>query len=219
MLLIGNIRSVVLALMTLMALTDTMASAAQHKKQPSHEARKPKVEHARAQRENHQTRLKEHWRKPEPKRQRVEHKARPEARRIDGHKAGREKSFTASKHEARFANAKLRKDHFKDHRKEFGVHTERQYEQRAAHFMGGTTPKGVWQGTRPQSKDVVRYNPKTHEFGVISKDGHIRTYHKADPKTHKMGTNARYFEHSWRTEEKRREQAQVAQHTKRHDKR
>ncbi|HYD38569.1 MAG TPA: hypothetical protein VEA60_13215, partial [Allosphingosinicella sp.] len=34
---------------------------------------------------------------------------------------------------------------------------------------------------------------KTQEFGIIRKDGAIRTYFKPDPKVHRMKTNEDYF--------------------------
>lgn len=112
---------------------------------------------------------------------------------------GREKSFTVARSKAAFASPTRRETHFKDHGKEFNSRSAKAYEQRAARFMGGRTRPGVWQGTRPESRDVVRYDPKTREFGVISREGKIRTYYKLP----RNKNETRYFENAWRSEPKR----------------
>ena len=109
---------------------------------------------------------------------------------------GREKSYTVAPERAKFANSARRERHFRDHGKQFGSPTSKAYEQRAARFMGGQTRPGVMQGTRPRSGDVVRYNPKTREFGVISREGKIRTYYRLSEKKN----GAKYFENAWRKE-------------------
>lgn len=40
--------------------------------------------------------------------------------------------------------------------------------------------------------DVVRFNPETNHFGILTKDGAIRTYYIPDPKRNKM-SNVQYF--------------------------
>lgn len=112
---------------------------------------------------------------------------------------GWEKSYTVAPERAKFASGARRERHFRDHGKQFGSRTSRAYEQRAARFMGGQTRAGVMQGTRPRSGDVVRYDPKTREFGVITREGKIRTYYRL---SRKQGTA--YFEKAWRTEPARR---------------
>ncbi|WP_257543907.1 RHS repeat-associated core domain-containing protein [Sphingopyxis sp. DBS4] len=92
-----------------------------------------------------------------------------------------------------FASGSLRSSHFAKHSGEFGFKTAAAYEKAASNFLGGKAGRGVLEGTR-KSGDIVRYNPKTNEFGVLSKDGNIRTYFKPDTAQHGLKTNLDYFE-------------------------
>lgn len=58
--------------------------------------------------------------------------------------------------------------------------------------MAGKPGREVMQAVR-KNGDIVRYNPKTKQFGVVRKDGVIRTYFKPDPAKHKLKTNEDYF--------------------------
>jgi hypothetical protein len=94
---------------------------------------------------------------------------------------------------ARFAdNAKLA-DHFGRHGGDFGAKTASEYQSKADRFLTGQRGQGVLEKARPRSGDVVRYNPATEEFGVVSKDGVIKTYYKPDPSVHGEPTNLDYF--------------------------
>ena len=142
-------------------------------------------------------------REREQARERASTRAKVEARRetrgenrYEVRTPGREKSYTVARSKAKFASTARRDSHFRDHGRDFASPSAKAYEQRAAQFMGGRTRAGVWQGTRPESRDVVRYDPKTREFGVISRDGKIRTYYRLSQ--NKNGE--RYFENAWRNE-------------------
>lgn len=91
-----------------------------------------------------------------------------------------------------FASSALRNSHFTKHSSEFGFKTATAYERQASNFLSGKARRGVLEGTR-KSGDIVRYNPKTNEFGVLSKDGNIRTYFKPDTAQHGLKTNLDYF--------------------------
>ena len=93
---------------------------------------------------------------------------------------------------AQFAdNAKLM-DHYNRHGSDFGAKTPAEYVQQADVFLTGQMSPGTLQKTRANG-DVVRFNPATDEFGVISSSGVIRTYYKPDPKIHGYPTNLDYF--------------------------
>lgn len=51
-------------------------------------------------------------------------------------------------------------------------------------------PLGV---TGVTNGDIVRYNPGTDEFGVVSSGGSICTYYKPDPAVHVKSSNLDYF--------------------------
>lgn len=53
-------------------------------------------------------------------------------------------------------------------------------------------PEGVLEKVRSNG-DIVRYNPSTDEFGVVSSGGSIRTYYKPGPTVHGKDSNLEYF--------------------------
>lgn len=82
--------------------------------------------------------------------------------------------------------------HFQDHGPEFGAATEVEYEELADRFLAGPRGLGTLECARVRG-DIVRFNPTTDEFGVISSDGIIRTYFKPDPLIHRQATNLDYY--------------------------
>ncbi len=85
---------------------------------------------------------------------------------------------------AKFANDAKLTDHFQKHGADFSSNSPAHYESQASAFLTGTRRTGVLEKVRPNG-DLVRYDPNTNEFGVISKDGTIRTYF--------MPTDPNYF--------------------------
>lgn len=82
--------------------------------------------------------------------------------------------------------------HFILHGWEFGAMTEAEYERLADNFLSG--PKGTdTLECRRGNGDRLRYNPVTNEFGVLRRDGVIRTYFKPDVAWHRRQTNLDYF--------------------------
>lgn len=75
---------------------------------------------------------------------------------------------------ATFASAGKLTDHFVRHGADFGAKTAAAYQRQASRFLTGSPGKSVLQKTRANG-DVVRYNPKTDQFGVIAKNGNLRT--------------------------------------------
>jgi RHS repeat-associated protein len=89
------------------------------------------------------------------------------------------------------SDAKLM-DHFNRHGGDFGHATAASYQAAADRFMMGNRGTGILEKVRPNG-DVVRFNPATNEFGVLTKDGVLRTYYKPDPAVHGWPTNLDYF--------------------------
>ncbi|MER6792093.1 RHS repeat-associated core domain-containing protein [Amycolatopsis mediterranei] len=82
--------------------------------------------------------------------------------------------------------------HWKKHGSDFpGLQNAKQYVERATEFLRRPGP-GVLTKIR-SSGDVVRYDPNTQEFGVMTQDGIPRTYYVPDPATHGLPTNLDYF--------------------------
>jgi len=83
-------------------------------------------------------------------------------------------------------------DHFADHGAEFGAKSAAEYEILAGQFL---TIKGNpdIQETIEEDGDIVRFNAKTNEFGILGPGGQIRTYYKPDPSLHGKRNNQYYF--------------------------
>ena len=92
-----------------------------------------------------------------------------------------------------FANSAERADHFHKHGADFGAKNARDYEAKADAFPLGSKSSTVLDYTRSQG-DLVRFDPATDEFGVLSASGEVRTYFRPVPGvTHKRSTNLEYF--------------------------
>lgn len=85
-------------------------------------------------------------------------------------------------------------DHFKRHGHKLGAKTAAEYELLADQFLGGTKSSTTLEHIRHQG-DLIRYDYKSDEFGILSNSGVIRTYFKPDPSIHGLATNADYFRH------------------------
>jgi Phage portal protein len=93
----------------------------------------------------------------------------------------------------RFANGDLLSEHFGWHRYDFDARTESEYEELAASFLADKNNPDILE-LRRLNGDLVRFNPRTDEFGVLSGEGDIRTYYRVDPKSHSYPTNLDYFQ-------------------------
>jgi filamentous hemagglutinin len=93
---------------------------------------------------------------------------------------------------ATFANQDKLDDHFARHGGDFGASSPHEYQAQADAFLTSSKPVNVLEKVRANG-DIVRYNPITDEFGVVSSKGDIRTYYKPDPAAHGKGTNLDYF--------------------------
>ncbi|MDZ4021402.1 hypothetical protein PssiTeo3_48170 [Pseudomonas sichuanensis] len=93
---------------------------------------------------------------------------------------------------AKFADQAKLDDHFARHGSDFGAKSSLEYQAQADKFLTASKSAGVLEKTRPNG-DIVRYNPGTDEFGVVSSGGSIRTYYKPDPAVHGKGSNLDYF--------------------------
>ena len=86
-------------------------------------------------------------------------------------------------------------DHFANHAARLGIADWQEYLTRADAFLGGPKSKTAHEFRRPWNNDLVRFDPETDEYGVLDKDGYIKTYYKPDPKEHGFQTNWEYFEY------------------------
>ena len=93
---------------------------------------------------------------------------------------------------AKFGNQSRLEDHYERHGADFGATDAVDYERRADGFLTGQRNSDTLERVR-ENGDVVRYNPNTDEFGVVSKDGVLRTYFKPDPSVHGRPSNLDYF--------------------------
>ena len=72
-------------------------------------------------------------------------------------------------------------DHFSRHHVRLGLKSEKEYQRKASEFLlTSAAERGIQDCTRKYG-DLVRYDPITDEFGVLSSAGIIRTYFKAVP--------------------------------------
>ena len=93
---------------------------------------------------------------------------------------------------ASFANEFKLQRHFKDHGSYFGAKNIAEYVKQADRFLTGPLRSTTLQKIRSNG-DIIRYDTKTQEFGVITKDDVIRSYYKPDPKIHHYPSNKDYF--------------------------
>lgn len=93
---------------------------------------------------------------------------------------------------ARFADQAKLDDHFNRHGADFGATSPTQYQQMADNFLTGPRGANTLERTRANG-DVVRYDPTTDAFGVVSSNGTVRTYYVPDPAIHGYATNLDYF--------------------------
>ncbi|MFC3384354.1 outer membrane protein assembly factor BamB family protein [Couchioplanes azureus] len=83
--------------------------------------------------------------------------------------------------------------HYKDHGKDFpDVQNALQYARKARDWFDNPTPTTLTK-VRDWNGDVVRFDPETDYFGVMTKDGTPRTFYKPDPEQHGFPTNLDYF--------------------------
>jgi pyocin large subunit-like protein len=70
--------------------------------------------------------------------------------------------------------------HYQEHGDDFGFPNPEAYEDAADLFLGGAKPLDVYECTR-RCGYILRYDANTEAFGIIDKDGIIRTYYKPIP--------------------------------------
>ncbi|UMP02495.1 polymorphic toxin-type HINT domain-containing protein [Amycolatopsis sp. EV170708-02-1] len=82
--------------------------------------------------------------------------------------------------------------HWQKHKSEFpNLNNAKEYVEAATAFLN-SADANVLKRTR-QNGDVVRFNPRTNEFGVMDPSGVPRTYFIPNPATHGYPTNLDYF--------------------------
>ncbi|MEQ8749527.1 MAG: RHS repeat-associated core domain-containing protein, partial [Amphiplicatus sp.] len=93
---------------------------------------------------------------------------------------------------AQFASKAELLRHFTKHGARIGAKSAGAYRGQASRFLTGRPGSGVLQRVRT-NRDVVRFNPRTDQFGVIRRDNVIRTYYRPDPSIHGYASNLEYF--------------------------
>jgi hypothetical protein len=83
--------------------------------------------------------------------------------------------------------------HFIRHGEEFNVRTAEEYERLADAFLLGPLPDGALQCVRPKDGASVRFDPKTAELGMLSKEGDVTTYMICQPLPSSNQTALQYF--------------------------
>jgi pyocin large subunit-like protein len=84
--------------------------------------------------------------------------------------------------------------HYNDHGAAVGAANANQYEAMADRFIGfNPLPRFHLQSKRPREEDLIRYNPMTNEFGIMDKNGYIRTYFKPNTSLHMLPRNLDYY--------------------------
>ena len=79
-----------------------------------------------------------------------------------------------------FLNARQLNLHHAEHGADFGAKSASEYERLADEFLGSAKHPDVHECTRSRG-DMIRFNPKTDEYGVLDGNGIIRTYFKPVP--------------------------------------
>lgn len=82
--------------------------------------------------------------------------------------------------------------HFARHGQEFGVETADEYERLADAFMAGSLRDGALECFRANG-DLVRFDPRTEEFGILVTAGHIATFMIVQPLPGSRQTSLQYF--------------------------
>ncbi len=90
-----------------------------------------------------------------------------------------------------FANENTLESHYNDHGADFGAKSSSQYQALAKSFMNSDN-SSILSKTRING-DIVKFNPSTNEFGVVTSSGIIRTYYKPNPAIHGEPTNLDYY--------------------------
>ena len=80
---------------------------------------------------------------------------------------------------AREFNKTTLKTHFKNHHKEFNVKTEEEYERKAIRFANKIDHQNC-KSVIDKEGTTFKYNIRTNEFVMVTKDGIIQTYHHKD---------------------------------------
>ena len=92
----------------------------------------------------------------------------------------------------RFANQDLLNDHFLDHGSDFGARSETDYEMQAGNFLTDRSNLDILERSN-YSGDLIRFNPRTNEFGILSPSGQIRTCYILERANQKFPSNMDYF--------------------------
>jgi pyocin large subunit-like protein len=91
-----------------------------------------------------------------------------------------------------FRSTLHRSDHYTAHGARLGVATESEYEA-LADAIFGPPDSSTRQFIRPWNGDLVRYDEAREVFGIMDRDGFIKTCYRPDPLVHGEATNLDYY--------------------------
>jgi hypothetical protein len=94
-----------------------------------------------------------------------------------------------------FKSESLEMTHFKDHGKDFGASSPKEYTQKAINFRDKFKDSGFDLPNKfdPRNGDLRVYDPKTNTFASYRPDGSPKTFYKPDPSQHQYESNATYW--------------------------
>lgn len=95
--------------------------------------------------------------------------------------------------EAKWANHKRLKRHFKDHGSDFNSTSEEDYAKKANAFYERSKVQKV-RKKLDEDKNLRIWDEETNEFGSYNYNGETLTYYKPNPNIHKRGTNKDYWD-------------------------
>jgi pyocin large subunit-like protein len=70
-----------------------------------------------------------------------------------------------------FLNSRQLARHFAEHGHDFGITSEKEYEEQADVFLGAPRRATIYECKRPRRGDLIRYDPETQAYGVLGKPG------------------------------------------------
>jgi pyocin large subunit-like protein len=93
-----------------------------------------------------------------------------------------------------FATEQDKQDHYTSHGHEFGAASPDDYVRMAEGFMSKGLSAGLREGARATNGDRVRFDDRTYEFAVETRDGILRTYYIVEAeRVRGCGGEAAYF--------------------------
>lgn len=98
-----------------------------------------------------------------------------------------------------FSTPLLLRRHARNHQAEVNAADEAHYLALADAFCGGPLGATIEECTRRSDGAIIRWDPVTDEYGILTADGFIKSYFVQDRTWHPAVSNRAYFEHDCRS--------------------